>query len=66
MHTPSDSHNLNTALGGPTPPDIFSKLSDAIPDLRPLDPGEQDCAFRHFVDDDVGGARSFENVFNFL
>ncbi|OBT38632.1 hypothetical protein VE00_10997 [Pseudogymnoascus sp. WSF 3629] len=39
MHTPSDSHGPNAALRGPTPPDVFSKLSAAIPDLRPLDSG---------------------------
>ncbi|KFY65362.1 hypothetical protein V496_02639 [Pseudogymnoascus sp. VKM F-4515 (FW-2607)] len=37
MHTPSDSHGPNAALRGPTPPDVFTKLSAAIPDLRPLD-----------------------------
>ncbi|KFZ10202.1 hypothetical protein V501_05286 [Pseudogymnoascus sp. VKM F-4519 (FW-2642)] len=39
MHTRSDSHGPNAALRGPTPPDVFSKLSAAIPDLRPLDSG---------------------------
>jgi MFS transporter, SP family, general alpha glucoside:H+ symporter len=39
MHTLSDSHSLSAATRRRLTPDVFSKLSAAFPDLRPLDSG---------------------------